>query len=419
MSFENEQKLLAAVMIEPDYIDMLRNQGVRAELFESPTHRRIFEAAEKQYRVSGTVELTDLAGELGSSVTDPGAVLMEIQSAAASTAGIESWIRLFKADAAKAALVRAAEIVKAEPDAAKALDFWLKAESEAQEIMAGANTKTTRELAAEMIDQIQHSVNNCVPWFDEHTEAGIAIKHQRGDMYVIGCRPGQGKTALAAGVAKTNLLLGNRVLYLCTESSSIDIMARITAVFSGIPHYIVNDYGDRRLHDFARESARISKEYSDTLFIRGNETRINTPEKIRGEAKRIIAEYGRLDLIIIDFFQNLKAPAYMARQDRLSQLNYCTDELHAMFAELHAAGIVLAQLNRKEGVKVEPDLEHLKGTGYIGELAHAVFFMTRDRKTNRTALISNKERNMPHLECELIWNGTGYDSRQKYSPIAR
>ena len=59
MSFENEQKLLAAVMIEPDYIDMLRNQGVRAELFESPTHRRIFEAAEKQYRVSGTVELTE------------------------------------------------------------------------------------------------------------------------------------------------------------------------------------------------------------------------------------------------------------------------------------------------------------------------------------------------------------------------
>ena len=94
MSFENEQKLLAAVMIEPDYIDMLRNQGVRAELFESPVHRRLFEAAEKQYRVSGTVELTDLAGELGSSVTDPGAVLMEIQSAAASTAGIESWIRL-------------------------------------------------------------------------------------------------------------------------------------------------------------------------------------------------------------------------------------------------------------------------------------------------------------------------------------
>ena len=419
MSFENEQKLLAAVMIEPDYIDMLRNQGVRAELFESPVHRRLFEAAEKQYRVSGTVELTDLAGELASSVSDPGAVLMEIQCSEVSIAGIESWIKTFKEDAAKAALVRAAETVKAEPDAAKALDLWLKAESEAQEIMAGTNTKTTRELAAEMIDQIQHSINNCVPWFDEHTEAGLAIKHQRGDMYVVGCRSGQGKTALAASITRTNLLLGNRVLYLCTESSSIDILARITAVFSGIPHYIVNDYGDRRLHDFARESARISKEYSDTLFIRGNETRINTPEKIRGEAKRIIAEFGKLDLIIIDFFQNLKAPAYMARQDRLAQLNHCTEELHAMFAELHSAGIVLAQLNRKEGVKVEPDLEHLKGTGYIGELAHAVFFMTRDKKANRTALISNKERNMPHLECELIWNGTGYDSRQKFSPIAR
>ena len=109
MSFDNEQKLLAAVMIEPDYIDMLRNQGVRAELFESPVHRRLFEAAEKQYRVSGTVEVTELAGELASSVSDPGAVLMEIQCSEVSTAGIESWIKTFKEDAAKAALVRAAE----------------------------------------------------------------------------------------------------------------------------------------------------------------------------------------------------------------------------------------------------------------------------------------------------------------------
>ena len=419
MSFEIEKKLISAIMIEPDYIDMLRNQGIRAELFESDVHRKLFEAAEKQYRVSGTVDVTELYSAFDSIVCEPELVLSDILCATATTAGIESWIKIFKEDAAKAALVRAAETVKAEPDAAKALDLWLKAESEAQEIMAGTNTKSTRELAAEMLEGIQHSVNNCVPWFDEHTEAGLAVKHQRGDMYVIGCRSGQGKTALAASITKTNLLLGNRVMYLCTESSSSDILARITAVFSGIPHYIVNDFGDRRIHDFARESARIGKEYDKTLFIRGNETRINTVEKIRGEAKRIIAEYGKLDLIIIDFFQNLKAPAYMARQDRLAQLNHCTEELHAMFAELHSAGIVLAQLNRKEGVKVEPDLEHLKGTGYIGELAHAVFFMTRDKKANRTALISNKERNMPHLECELIWNGTGYDSRQKFSPIAR
>ena len=75
MSFEIEKKLISAILIEPDYIDMLRNQGVRAELFESNVHRKLFEAAEKQYRVSGTVEVTELAGELASSVSDPGAVL--------------------------------------------------------------------------------------------------------------------------------------------------------------------------------------------------------------------------------------------------------------------------------------------------------------------------------------------------------
>ena len=142
-------------MIEPDYIDMLRNQGVRAELFESDVHRKLFEAAEKQYRVSGTIEVTELYSAFDSIVCEPELVLSDILCATATTAGIESWIRIFKSDAAKAALVRAAETVKAEPDAAKALDLWLKAESEAQEIMAGANTKTTRELAAEMIDQIQ------------------------------------------------------------------------------------------------------------------------------------------------------------------------------------------------------------------------------------------------------------------------
>ena len=121
-------------------------------------------------------------------------------------------------------------------------------------------------------------------------------------MHVICGDTGTGKTALAVGAVKEQLLDGLNVGYYCTESASCDILARIAAQFSGISHYAINDrYASRDKFQSFCEALKDTLKFSGQLFIRGCESGMDTPEAIRGDLKQIIAEAGHIDVIVVDF----------------------------------------------------------------------------------------------------------------------
>ena len=410
-----ERQIIGAILNDVNMLDLCRTRGITCFSFGDAKARKIYGIVEDISKAGKCPDVLEVGNHAPELLND----LMSEKYLCVSTANIDSWIKSVKEAEAERELLKLNSVISTVKESsdysiAGQLDKIEAIMQSARNLIQGDNVKTLTEIAGQIVQNIDANFDKGIPWFCPHSEAGQAIHHNRGDMYVVCCRSGQGKTALTAGITVTNLTAGNNVLYVCTESSSADILARIVSAYDRIPHYIVNTPTDAKARQFAKDIAEFTSKYKNNLFVLGNDTGINTPAKIRGAAKKIIAEHGKIDLIVIDFFQNLKAPDFMARQTRKAQLDYCTDQLHAMFAELHSAGIVLAQLNRTEGSKLSPDLEHIKETGYVGELAHAVLFLVRDDKKKETLLYSRKERNMAHVQCELHWNGTGYESSQKY-----
>lgn len=211
---------------------------------------------------------------------------------------------------------------------------------------------------------------------------------------------------------------GLRIAYFCTESDSDSIFGRIAAAVSGVSHYRVQfDKNNLRATELQRLETGLQfiKDHSDSLFIRGVETGIMTPEAIAADARAIISEHGQLDVIVIDFLQGLSVPEYMKRKERHAQIAYCVEELHRLFIDTNTAGIVLAQINR-DGQKAAslPGLEHIKDSSVIAQLAHTVSFLHRDQKDGGAESVkfySRKTRNQNPFVMELGFNGTKYTSK--------
>ena len=421
----NAERAVIAAILKKDgmLMDLAIAAGLNVNSFNDPAFARIFAGMLQVAKEGGRCDLVTL----GTRLPDDAVLLAELHEAIASTVNFDDWTRqLRQAEAARMvrrAALRFSESAGELPPAQTAGEIAKLAEviGEAGRIMGGNQTRSLREIGKAFADNI-HCEAETIPYFPALTEGADALRHHRREMHVICANTGCGKTCLAAGAVREQLKAGLNVAYFCTESESEAIFARIVAQFSGVSHFITQQKNpDRvRVERFANSMQQVLENHAKQLFIRGCETRQNTPEAIRAEVKRIIHAVGHLDVIVIDFLQFMQPPPFLRSKSKLEQVDYCVESLHGIFNEFNSAGIVLAQINR-EGQRFDgmPGLEHIKDSSFIAQLAHTVSFLHRDQKsptsTGKTRFYSRKTRNQNPFALELTWNGAGYDSEPLYN----
>ena len=421
-NIEVEKMVLASILLEPQKMDIAIAQGVTPDSFANTFHRRLFVTMQGIARAGKEIEIVSLSALMPNEEQN----ILLIASATPTTAYFEQWIQAMKeAEAARFVLsmvkTAAGEIEKGNTPIATTLSRITAGTEAAAKSLSGLKAMSLKEIATDFIENARNGLSADVPYFPEHTEGRLDIHHHRREMHVICGDTGTGKTALAVGAVKEQLLEGLIVVFYCTESASGDILARIAAQFSGISHYTINDrYASRDKFQSFCDALKDTLKFSGQLFIRGCESGMDTPEAIRGDLKQIIAEAGHVDVIVIDFIQDMNVPAHLRKASRVEQIDYCVQQLHRCFIECNAAGIVLSQFNR-EGQKpgVLPGLSHVKDSSKIAQLAHTVSFLYRDPKKietpdDCTEFYSRKTRNQAPFHVKLFWNGVGYTSRKKY-----
>lgn len=418
-----ERAVIAAILrTNGALMDLAVAGGLTAESFHDADFQRVYTAMLETAKAGGVCDLVTL----GQRLPDHAVQLAELFDSLATTVNFEVWVRqLRQAEAAR--LVRRAALEYADRAAtlppgeiAGGIAGLAEAVGEAGRIISGQTVRGLTEICRGFMEGM-HTDAETVPYFPPETEAAAKIRHCRREMHVICANTGCGKTCLAAGAVREQLKAGLNVAYFCTESESEQIFARIVAQFCGVSHFIVQEKrpDQERIRRFSSAMEQVLRQYENRLFIRGCETRQNTPEAIRAEVKRIIHAVGRLDVIVIDFLQFMQVPGFLRSKSKLEQVNYCVESLHGIFTEFNAAGIVLAQINR-EGQRLDgmPGLEHIKDSSVIAQLAHTVSFLHRDQKsptsTGKTRFYSRKTRNQNPFALELTWNGAGYDSEPLY-----
>lgn len=198
-------------------------------------------------------------------------------------------------------------------------------------------------------------------------------------LYVVGARPGVGKSAALAQIAYHAALYdpSYKIAVFSHEMDGLDIWQRIICAQVGVSSEDFNvgslsPDDKNRIREYYRKAARRNMYLSD----RGGKT----PMALRSELARFKSKHGRLDMVLVDYLQLMSVPGSKA-SERTQEVTKISNSLKSICMEMEVPLIVAAQLGRefqkKGGADARPQLSDLRESGSIEQDADVVLFPHR------------------------------------------
>lgn len=220
-----------------------------------------------------------------------------------------------------------------------------------------------------MKDHTQYRIIE-TPWpeLNKHIAGGL----HAGRFYVVGARPGQGKSIAAHNIAEHAAGNGFASLVFSVEMGALEVTGRMVANAASI------EMGEISRRDLSEYSWHRFHQYRDTaqnheLFI--DETPDLSIGYVRSEASSRKRKTG-LDVVVVDYAQLVKGDAKAPREQQMAGISRALKQLSR---ELDVAVVVPAQLNR--GSEQRPDkrpvLSDLRESGSFEQDADVVMMLAR------------------------------------------
>ena len=391
-NIQAEQALLGAVLLQPKALDHVAG-FLRGEHFSLPVHGRIYDATqtligrgevanpvtlaryfqtdEALCDVGGPQYLARLAGAAVTIVNAPdyGRVILDLW---ARREAIRLSNEMIERAFAPEAAVDVANIASETIGAFDRLLDALNAEDRRETSMAAAMDRAIAQ--AEVAYQAGGGVTG-VPTGLRDLDDLLGGFHA-GELIIFAARPGQGKTALALGIAEHAAHAGHSVAFFSLEMPPDQLAQRSLAGRTGISarrmrkgNIFAGDWP--RLQDVARDHQGVPLELIEAQGM--------TIDQCAATARRIHARRP-LGLVVVDYLQ-LIAPSEIAkRRNRVDEVTEISAGLKRMARDLRAPVLALAQLNRALEARdnKRPRLSDLRDSGSIEQDADVIGFIHRE-----------------------------------------
>ena len=431
-SIESEQGVLGAVLLSDRamYAYVVESQ-LRPEDFYRERHRVVFGAMVELYGESEPIDVLTVTEHLRARAQ---------LDAAGGQAGIDE---LTAAVPAVGNLKRYGEIVKE----MSLLRRLLQATYEIQASVHGRESlpKEIVEQAERAMLEVAHDdsaksfvnagtiIEHEIEIWHKLSEDGIALTgtasgfadldtitggFQPGNLVVLAARPSMGKSALVTNIAENVALHPERpmpVALFSLEMSEGELAQRFVASQTGIEG---DDLRKGRLKDerkWKKVLEAASRYDAAPLFV-DDSSDIGVLE-IRAKSRRLhqqmLADYGGLGLIIVDYLQLMRPDG--RTDNRVEQVGQMSRGLKILARELEVPVIALSQLSRGVESRTDkrPMLSDLRESGAIEQDADLCVFIYRDEYYNpettetpgEAELLIAKHRNGSLGTVNLVFQG--------------
>lgn len=417
-NLEAEQSVLGSMLIERKACE-IATEIVTPDDFGMPFHRRIFAAMQRLLDRDDPIDNVALADQInrtgGFGEGESPTYFFQLTNAVPSAAAVGHYANIVSGFAVRRRILDAAnkqislvydldrEISGVTAECGKVLE---SAASRATR----HTIRTMREIVAEVVEELEAAHEsqgklNGVPTglydLDRATNGW-----QKGDLVLIGARPGVGKTAVSVNTfAGTAVMTGRRVAMFSLEMADAQIVRRMIAANARVnmghmKRGLLDGDDWRRVGEVCSGLSEVSLLIDDSPDI--------TPSGMRMKLRQIQRIHGPVDLVVVDYLALMTADNTKERDWR--GVDECAKAMKRIAKEFKVPVVLLTQLNKDIDKRGEgrPVLADIKEAGE----AHAdiVAFLwpernqTADAEVKKIWLSVAKHRNGPLGDIPLAYH---------------
>ncbi len=421
-SLQAEQSVLGSVLIDPEKFNEVATALSESD-FYLDIHKRIFNAMAtlslSQNRQIDPVTLTNAMVERGD--MDEAACrsnIMAIVNTTPTTANLRDYVNIVKEKSLRRQLIDASsEISEMAFNDAETVNTAME---RAEQLIYGiSNDQNDNELVH--IQKLLYATHDSLIELSRDPEKykgvqthfsgldNILVGMSKGELIIVGARPGMGKTSFVLNIAENAAFKGKKtVCVFSLEMSGEELVKRMLSTEAVIDSTSLRT-GKLTQEEWARLGLACSKLAECNIYIDG--TTETTVARIKTKLKRI-KELSAGGLVIIDYLQLMNDPT-SAKNGRTAEVSSISRNLKLMAKELGVPVICCSQLNRdleKTKEKV-PTMADLRESGSIEQDADVVLLLYRpdyyDQKQdqqNRAQVIIAKNRHGGTGTVEMAWD---------------
>ena len=387
-SMEAEQSVLGSIIIDPEKMRDIVT-GLRAEDFYLEQHARIYDAMKNIFiRPDCNLDEVTLLDELvrmGEYDEAGGkSYIMMLAQSVPSVSNLNDYVRIIKEKAILRRLIEASDKISkmafsATGDTKEILD---RSEQLIFDIAEKNETKEFRHIKDVImenykhLEELQKSGSDAVGIKTHFSEIDkMLVGMGKGDLVIIGARPGVGKTSLALNIATNVAIRGNKTVAIFSlEMSCEQLVSRMLASEGSIDSYKMRR-GDLEYKDWENLS-KAAGILAETEILIDDSTGI-TATSMKAKLRRV----KNLGLVVIDYLQLMQGEKHT--DNRVQEVSDISRNLKLLAKELGVPVITLAQLSRtSEKENKKPVLSDLRDSGAIEQDADTIMFLSRDYYKN-------------------------------------
>lgn len=419
---EMEQFVLGAILLDREALPKVIEAITGSEDFYKPSHRKIYEAALDLYERNEPVDIMTVSealrkkgtfGEVGIEY------LAELVDMVPTSANVAAHARIVKEKAVLRKLITVAgEVVTLAFEESEDVEALLdKVERMVLDISQQRVRKTLVPLRSVIMDSIKtvetlyqtkQLVTGAPTGYKDLDEKTAGL--QPSDLIIIAGRPSMGKTAFAMNIVQnmTTINEDSVAAIFSLEMSAEQLALRLLCAEAKVSGQRLRT-GYLAQSDWPKLTAAAGRLHKTHIYI--DDSAGQTALDIRAKARRLQAQLGRLDLVVIDYLQLMSSRGRV--ESRVLEVSEITRSLKQLAKELRTPIIAISQLSRKVEDRKggAPQLSDLRESGSIEQDADVVMFVYREEvyEKNKPELqgqaeiIIGKQRNGPIGSVKLAF----------------
>lgn len=374
IDLDAEKSVLGAMLQSPSAAQTARNALKRMD-FSHPAHQELYCVIAQMLDDKQPVDLVTVDAALSQrgKLEAVGGLdyLMDLMQFVPTTANTEAYIRILKGVRSRRDFAALADHIRKgaegeQFDAAQLTEkirLYLKNMDQVTEEDTGIQDKVM-QLYDAIFDKPKDewAVKLGIAGLDELLD-GL----RPGRMYVVGARPGTGKTVLGLRAALQCAIAGRPSLYINREMDDTDLLKRDVAAMSTA---MMDELKGGVLPEDKWESTTNALGALANLPIHIS-SRAKTPAEIRSVAMNVYEKHG-LGLIVIDYLQRLRPDGKQRSRDE--EVGQMSNAIKDLALDLKVPVLLLSQLNRDEQNR-RPSMSRLRESGNIEQDADAVVLL--------------------------------------------